>query len=548
MSIKMRTYFSILCAVLVILLTAVLTVSIGRKSSETLEAEIGNSLAATAYQMADKLDHYMWSRSAEIKVLSSLETFRQGETESIQALLNQLKRDVPSFSWVGFTDSQGTVQAATHGILVGKSIANRPVYKNALEKTFAGDVHDAVLLAKLLPNPGGEPLQFVDISTPVKTGDGRFVGVLAAHLSWEWSKTIENALRASLQRSKKDVDILIVSSMNNTVLLGPKSVVGKPLNLDSLDKAMDKKNNWTVEKWPDGKSYLTGYAFGDGYENYPGLGWSVLVRQDASTAYLSVKELQQFIVWLGAISAIVFAIIGWFVADKIVSPLNKISSAANEARCGGKVKIPGYKGIKEIEILSDSLKELLDNLQKTESRLGRMEDLAHQDKLTGMANRLALDELLKSIQKNKDKQLQPYIFLYLDLDGFKTVNDRFGHHSGDLILQETAARFASKMFAGTFIARLGGDEFLVVIPAADKDYYTKGEFVANEIIKAINWPFRIENKQVKIGCSIGGAIWPLDHEDPQMVIQLADHALYESKKNGKNQITFIQSNRIIENI
>ncbi|MCM3595313.1 hypothetical protein M4D55_05860 [Metabacillus idriensis] len=68
------------------------------------------------------------------------------------------------------------------------------MFIHALTKPFIGDVHDAVLLSKILPNPGGEPLQFVDISTPVKGSNSEFKGVLAAHLSWEWSNEIKETV------------------------------------------------------------------------------------------------------------------------------------------------------------------------------------------------------------------------------------------------------------------------------------------------------------------------------------------------------------------
>ena len=82
------------------------------------------------------------------------------------------------------------------------------MYQEGIKGKFIGDVHNAVLLAKLLPNPSGEPLQFVDISFPLKDSDGQIQGVLAAHLSWAWAKEVETSVLAPLQREGKDMEFL----------------------------------------------------------------------------------------------------------------------------------------------------------------------------------------------------------------------------------------------------------------------------------------------------------------------------------------------------
>ncbi|MDF2607253.1 MAG: diguanylate cyclase [Bacillales bacterium] len=391
MSIKLRTYFAITIAGLIIVLSLILSIVIGKKSSEKLQNEVGNSLSETAFQMSDKLDHFMWSRYSEVMILSELDTLRnQNDPAELRRLLNQLNESIPSFSWVGITDSKGKIVAATGGIFEGGDGSQRPVFTEGKKKTFIGDVHDAVLLAKLLPNPSGEPIQFVDISTPLEDYNGNFLGVLAAHLSWEWSKEMRESVLKPLEGKRKDVEIFIVSSKDNTVLLGPKKMVGKPLNIVSVKLAQSHKNDYKIEKWPDGKSYVSGYAFGKGYKDYPGLGWTVIVRQPEATAFSTVKELQDTIMILGTISAIIFAFLGWFLAGRITSPLNSISNTAKKLIAGEETEIPIHKGIKEVEILSSSIRELVTTLGRKETELGVMETRATHDNLTGLPNRAAL--------------------------------------------------------------------------------------------------------------------------------------------------------------
>lgn len=104
----------------------------------------------------------------------------------LEVLLNNLKRSKSSFSWIGYTDTEGTVLAATDGMLKGANVSQRPWFQLGLKKAATVDVHEAVLLAKLLEQDRTSPLRFVDVVAPVKTRDGEVIGVLGAHLSVDW--------------------------------------------------------------------------------------------------------------------------------------------------------------------------------------------------------------------------------------------------------------------------------------------------------------------------------------------------------------------------
>ena len=524
--------------VIIILMTMLLSITISRHSGETIKREIGNSLSTTAYHMADKLDSFMWSRIGEVEVLSQIEDIKtQEDLQSAQELLDQLKSSIPVFSWIGLTDSSGNVVAATDKILVGSNISKRPVYQEGKNGRFIGDVHNAVLLANLLPNPTGEPMQFVDISNPLTDESGNFTGVLAAHLSWEWSRQVKDEIVKPLKDELSGAEVFVVSGNDHTVLLGPPEMTGKVLNINSVHNARKRENSWLVEQWPDGKNYLTGFSIGDGHHDYSGLGWIVIVRIPAEDAFDPVENLKTFIIILGTTTAVFFAIIGWFIAGFISSPLRKITKAAHSLRMGNETKIPYIKGIKELELLSGSLRELVESLVRTESNLGVMENLAHHDLLTGLGNRVALEQYLKKTN-NMEQSLS---FLYLDLDGFKQINDTHGHQTGDLVLKEVANRLKESTRKEDSIFRLGGDEFLIVLEKPNESVEPILEKIANKLIKNINKPFTMDNDILKVGCSVGGAVWP-DHDiDPFTVISYADEALYASKRNGKNTFTFHQS-------
>ncbi|MEK3877437.1 diguanylate cyclase domain-containing protein [Paenibacillus sp. FSL M7-0420] len=539
MSLSLRTLFSTAFAVIIILITAILSYVIGNRSTTSVEVSIGSSLAAEANQMSEKLDQFMWSRSGEIEVLSKLNAFQEPvEQAEAGGLLNQLKKSLPVFTWVGFLDKTGNVVASTDRILQGTNISQRPVFQQALKGTFVGDVHDAVLLSKLLPNPTGEALQFVDVSVPVMDKQGQTSGVLAAHLSWEWSREVEASIVNPLKERLKGVEVFVVSKKDDTILLGPEALTGKRMTAAVLQQARSGNSSYVIEQERGRDSYLTGYAYGDGYMNYPGLGWTVIIRQPADIAFASVHQLEHFILISGLLTAAAFALIGWLLAGWISRPLRDITRTADLLSSGADVEIPASTRFKDMAILSASLQGLVNNLTKTETKLSYMSDMALHDKLTGLPNRAALDEFLAhAVTKAKQKRTT-LSFLYMDLDGFKKVNDSFGHAVGDALLQEVAFRLMDCTRDNEIVARLGGDEFVIILNTSAGKPMKEAEVVASRIISKINQPILIKGEELRVGCSVGAAVWTPDGGDTTLTLRLADEALYISKRSGKNRITF----------
>lgn len=163
---------------------------------------------------------------------------------------------------------------------------------------------------------------------------------------------------------------------------------------------------------------------------------------------------------------------------------------------------------------------------------------AHHDLLTGLPNRrLFLDRLEQEIKHAKRSSL-PLAVLFMDLDGFKEVNDSFGHEVGDHLLAEVAARLTDCVRADDTVARLGGDEFTVILTGAKqrKDV----ERVAQIIIDALAIPFCIEQQVVRISVSVGITFYPHDASTPVDLLEAADQAMYKAKKYGANQMCFYE--------
>ncbi|MGP0174803.1 diguanylate cyclase domain-containing protein [Pseudomonas sp. NCHU5208] len=537
LSYSLRSRFALVIALLVCALSWMLGTLIGQYSSQQFREDTGRNLAELSYSMADRLDRDMAGRAAVLRVLGSLQALRQpNDLGEVRQLLDNLQKEIPSIAWIGFVDPQGTVLASSNGLLEGASVAQRPVFLEAQKKIFIGDVHEAVLLAKLLSNPSGEAMKFVDISLPIKGSDGELVGILASHLSWGWAYEVRSSLLEPIQQ-RRNVEFFVIGK-EGSILLGPREMLGHPLELPKLADLQPGNSQWAVQRWPDGNEYLTGMTRSQGYQDYPGLGWTVVARQSVEQAYAPAHRMLLSILIWGSALALVFALFGWLISGYFTRPLQEIAEAADRLSDGEISEIPEMQGSREITQLSQSIRHLVESLTLQKRALGAMETLAHHDPLTGLPNRVALEKYLPQAQQHCQAQHQCLTLLYLDLDDFKPINDTYGHSAGDHLLRELAQRLKSNLRDGDMVARLGGDEFLMIMLVNAMDARQQARQVAERAIASLGQPVRLGSDEVRISCSIGGAIWPLDHADLGEALELADQALYRAKQQGRNRVEF----------
>jgi diguanylate cyclase (GGDEF)-like protein/PAS domain S-box-containing protein len=159
--------------------------------------------------------------------------------------------------------------------------------------------------------------------------------------------------------------------------------------------------------------------------------------------------------------------------------------------------------------------------------------LATHDTLTGLASlRLIEDRIEVAIANAQRQQDKSMAVLFIDLDGFKAINDNYGHHAGDAILKEVATRMLSTVRKADTVARIGGDELLVLVSGihAAKD----AEQVAEKLVHNIRQPFEFQGHSLQVGASLGIAIYPEHGSDGPALIEAADQAMYLVKRSGKN--------------
>lgn len=162
----------------------------------------------------------------------------------------------------------------------------------------------------------------------------------------------------------------------------------------------------------------------------------------------------------------------------------------------------------------------------------KIEFMAFHDVLTGLPNRQLLTDRLKQSVALSNRSEKLLAVCYLDIDGFKPVNDRFGHETGDQLLILLAERLSQDMRDGDTLARLGGDEFVVLLNGLDNVF--QAEEIAQRLLSRISDPFEIADIRIFISSSLGLSIYPLDNADPDTLIRHADQAMYSAKNEGKN--------------
>lgn len=178
-----------------------------------------------------------------------------------------------------------------------------------------------------------------------------------------------------------------------------------------------------------------------------------------------------------------------------------------------------------------------DITQKKKSQQ-KIEFQAHNDFLTGLYNRMKCESDLKKIIKQSIKDGVKGALMFIDLDDFKHINDGLGHQYGDVLLQQIAAGLQSIVGLRGKCYRMGGDEFVAIVMP---DMFSELERIANKVKDMFNKPWYLMETEYFCTMSMGIAVFPDDSKDVHEIIRLADIAMYESKKNGKNGYTFYDS-------
>ena len=297
---------------------------------ERLIADRGQSLHDLAQAVAAVVGENLQERQREISLLAQTPLFREQplDAPAIRDSLGRLQASYATYSWIGLADTAGRVRNATGDLLVGAEVNQRPWFQRGLTSAHIGDVHEALLLSKLLPPPpDGRAMRFIDFTAPVQDAQGQVRGVLGAHAHWDWAEDVIQVLRPA-QAAQQGLDIFIVNRRGQIIY--PEGD-GLPAAVPG-ELAVDPP--FVTIPWDGAGPYLSALARVPEVIPEDPLGWSIAVRQPRALALAEVHDLQTGMVLLAALAVLVFAALAWWSAARFSRPLDHLVGIAHRLERG----------------------------------------------------------------------------------------------------------------------------------------------------------------------------------------------------------------------
>jgi diguanylate cyclase (GGDEF)-like protein len=523
---------------------------IGEIATDGLVASGGELLHTRAQSAADLLATNLRERELEIELLSQAPQFTQTELggAAIRKALELRKAAHDEYAWMGVADAGGRVLQATGGLLLGQQVDQRPWFLAGKQGVFTGDVHEAVMLAKLLPQKSpDQPLRFIDFAAPIRDEAGQLRGVLAAHASWNWvTDTVASVVTSQATQSQTEV---LIADSKGTILY-PFQFTGQ-LHLPNRKQA---GSHYEVLNWGSSGDYLT-CVVDVKSTTKSHLGWRIVMRQPVKIALAPAVKVRNHLLVIGLVLGVLLAALAYRFSARFSRPIEQLAHAVQAVeRQDGIPQYPMDSHSREIDQLSRSVQSMTESLLEREHELAELnasletqvvqrtaalaevnqelERLATHDALTGLYNRRCFDSTLHAFFLTFQRTERPFSLLVVDADHFKQINDTHGHAVGDEVLQLLADVLQECTRSTDFVARYGGEEFVLLLPDAVDN--TQGLVVAEKIRHTVETSLfpRVGPVTVSVGLSCSA----MTDTTSSQVFSRADTALYQAKEQGRNRV------------
>lgn len=370
---RLRTLLALVFAAGALLLTLAATTVVSQFIAKRVQIRAEAHTAELAEHLRQIIDGNITERLGDMNVLSAVARTNATTAEARRTWVDALSQSYPAYAWIGFADRNGIVIASTGGILEGESVAARPWFQQGIETPTVIDIHEAKLLAKRLPAlPDGEPRRFVDVAMPFRDASGAKVGVVGGHLSVSWMREMSRAAIGMALKREPSVEVMILAG-DGTVVLGPGDQAGRRIETDlptlpALAAGAELAS--ARGQWPDGGDYFTGASRGRPSVEKPSLPWTILVRQPVEVAKAVSDPIINQLMLGGATFSLLFALLGWWAAERLADPLRALARAAGHiGDAPARTPLPKPRGYLEITELTDALTGLLTRLSERDRAL-----------------------------------------------------------------------------------------------------------------------------------------------------------------------------------
>lgn len=269
----------------------------------------------------------------------------------------------------------------------------------------------------------------------------------------------------------------------------------------------------------------------------PSAGWFLVARLPTSEVFESVRSFQNIALTATLLTMLVVLVVVVLVQRHMLRPL---ADAAEQMHMMADGRLPlshlPVRHADEVGDLAKGFNYLLGKLREQEAALreseARMAHMAHHDPLTGLPNRAMFQIRFRGALVRAERDGHPFALLYIDLDGFKPINDTYGHAVGDEVLRHVARRLSGALRPTDSIARIGGDEFAILVTSEDATR-PPCDAIARRCREALAEPIMADGHLVAAGLSIGWSVYPDDGTDAHHLLTHADQAMYAAKAAAK---------------
>jgi len=561
-----RSQVALLTAITCIAAVGIAAAGAAVLARQSAVASANQELQALARNMAERLDQHMFERYREIQNIAGLGPLQEtwgSDPDAVRVVLQRLQANLPEYAWLGFASPDGTVRAATKGMLEGASVSARPWFINGLKQPTVEDVHDAKLLDKLLRvSPDDAPFRFVDVAMPVKDRQGALAGVLGAHMSWTWADDVRKTVLAN-EDATAPADLWVVAR-DGSVLIGP------PGKIDLI--RLTDKGGTIFTDTSHGSDTLTALVTTRGSGDYPGLGWTVAARKPVDVIYGTANRLVIQILLVGFVVAGAASYLAWILSGAVTEPLQNLTERLDLiGRKANVTSVEREHGSLDILQLSAAVRSLLRRVDLAEANqqdatstitalqreveaqkknaeekmlrfgedLRTLQVLADTDGLTGLLNRRAFLPFAEDAWTYFKRYDREFSILMFDIDHFKSINDTFSHSAGDEVIRTMGQIISAGIRTTDKVARFGGEEFVVLMRETDE---AAAVFLANRLREQIAMTIvETGGHTISFTTSVGCALASRLARDLEDVIHAADKALYAAKTSGRNRVELDRS-------